>query len=81
MSGIGRLPQPPGLQDPRFEDWLNQLRTQTLSHGFAPGVGNGGTVTQATSKSTAVTLNKSCGQITLNAANLVGRGCGVVHRQ
>jgi len=29
-----------------------------------------GTVTQATSKSTAVTLNKSAGQITMNNANL-----------
>jgi len=29
-----------------------------------------GTVTQATSKSTAVTLNKSAGQITMNAASL-----------
>jgi hypothetical protein len=29
-----------------------------------------GTVTQATSKSTAVTLNKSAGRITLNAASL-----------
>lgn len=32
--------------------------------------GEGGTVTQATSKSTGVTLNKRCGQITLNAAAL-----------
>ena len=32
--------------------------------------GDGGTVTQATSKSTAVTLNKKCGQITMNAASL-----------
>ena len=32
--------------------------------------GEGGTVTQATSKSTGVTLNKKCGQITLNAASL-----------
>jgi hypothetical protein len=31
-----------------------------------------GTVTQATSKSTAVTLNKSAGQITLNNAALAG---------
>ncbi len=31
-----------------------------------------GTVTQATSKSTAVTLNKSAGQITMNAASLNG---------
>ena len=32
--------------------------------------GEGGVVTQATSKSTGVTLNKRCGQITLNAAAL-----------
>ena len=32
--------------------------------------GEGGTVTQATSKATAVTLNKKCGQITMNAASL-----------
>lgn len=32
--------------------------------------GEGGTVTQATSKSTGVTLNKKCGQITLNNAAL-----------
>lgn len=31
-----------------------------------------GTVTQATSKSTAVTLNKSAGQITMNGASLAG---------
>jgi hypothetical protein len=32
--------------------------------------GEGGTVTQATSKSTGVTLDKKCGRITLNAAAL-----------
>jgi hypothetical protein len=32
--------------------------------------GEGGTVTQATSKATAVTLNKKCGQITMNATSL-----------
>ena len=32
--------------------------------------GEGGTVTQATSKATAVTLNKKCGQITMNSAAL-----------
>ena len=31
-----------------------------------------GTVTQATDKSTGVTLNKSCGQITMNGAALAG---------
>ena len=32
--------------------------------------GEGGAVTQATSKSTGVTLDKKCGQITMNAAAL-----------
>jgi hypothetical protein len=32
--------------------------------------GEGGTVTQATSKATAVTLNKKCGQITMHDASL-----------
>ena len=32
--------------------------------------GEGGTVTQATSKATAVTLSKKCGEITMNAASL-----------
>lgn len=36
--------------------------------GYTTGVG--GTVTQATSKSTAVTLNKLCGQITTSNASL-----------
>lgn len=38
------------------------------------GTGAGGTVTQATSKSTAVTLNKPCGQITMNNAALAAGG-------
>jgi hypothetical protein len=33
-------------------------------------VGDGGTVAQSTSKSTAVTLNKRCGQVTMNGAAL-----------
>jgi hypothetical protein len=41
------------------------------------GAGSGGTVTQATSKSTAVTLNKPTGQITMNAAALAA-GASVV---
>ena len=32
--------------------------------------GQGGTVTQATSKTTTVVLNKKCGRITMNAAQL-----------
>lgn len=38
--------------------------------GLGYGTGAGGTVTQATSKSTAVTLNKPCGQITMHNAAL-----------
>ncbi len=38
--------------------------------GLGYGTGAGGAVTQATSKSTPVTLNKVCGQITMNAATL-----------
>lgn len=45
-----------------------------FSSGATDGVGYqtgaGGTVTQATSKATGVSLNKVCGQITLNAAAL-----------
>lgn len=37
---------------------------------FGYGTGAGGTVTQATSKSTGVTLNTRCGQITMNGALL-----------
>ena len=39
-------------------------------NGIGYGAGSGGTVTQATSKSTTVTLNKPCGAITLSSANL-----------
>jgi hypothetical protein len=38
---------------------------------FGYGAGAGGTVTQATNKSTGVTLNTRCGQVTMNNANLV----------
>jgi len=46
----------------------NQVITSTGKHGYATG--SGGTVTQATSKATAVTLSKSTGQITLDGAAL-----------
>ena len=44
----------------------NVLATTTLGYT----TGSGGTVTQASNKSTAVTLNKATGQITLNGAAL-----------
>ena len=43
----------------------------TAGVGYATGAG--GTVTQATSKTTGVTINKVCGQITMNNA-LLGAG-------
>lgn len=39
--------------------------------GIGYTTGAGGTVTQATSKSTGVTLNKTCGEITMNNASLM----------
>jgi hypothetical protein len=41
-----------------------------FTNPFGYGTGAGGTVTQATNKSTGVTLNTRCGQITLNNAVL-----------
>jgi hypothetical protein len=45
-----------------------QLLDQSSGIGYTPGVG--GTVTQDTSKSTPVTLNKLCGRITLHNESL-----------
>ena len=42
----------------------------TSPNGLGYGTGAGGTVTQATSKATTVTLNKPSGRITMNAASL-----------
>jgi hypothetical protein len=46
----------------------------TVGAGYTTGAG--GTVTQATNKSTGVTLNQACGQITMNGAQL-NRNTGV----
>ena len=46
----------------------NQVISGTGKQGYATG--SGGVVTQGTSKATAVTLSKSTGQITLDAASL-----------
>ena len=47
-----------------------EFTTCYASQEIGYALGAQGSVTQATSKSTGVTLNKSCGQITMNAANL-----------
>ncbi len=46
------------------------ILSTSATSGIGYGVGAGGTVTQTTSKSTAVTLNKRCGTITMDAENL-----------
>lgn len=48
----------------------NLARVVDADGGIGYQTGRGGTVTQATSKSTAVTLNKLAGRITLNGAAL-----------
>lgn len=48
----------------------NLARVVDGNGGIGYQAGRGGTVTQATSKSTAVTLNKLAGRITLNGAAL-----------
>lgn len=52
----------------RIDTSGNVLVTNAAGLGY--GAGAGGTVTQATSKTTAVTINKPCGQITTNNAAL-----------
>ena len=51
-------------------DLANGALIENAPVGIGYGAGAGGTVAQATSKSTAVTLNKPTGQITMNAASL-----------
>jgi len=53
---------------------LGSLLLTSGTGGLGYGTGSGGTVTQVTSKSTAVTLNKPSGQIVMNNASLVASG-------
>lgn len=48
----------------------SSIKSTSTSGGIGYGTGAGGTVTQATSKSTGVTLDKVCGEITMNNATL-----------
>lgn len=57
---------------PQMDSSANFLVTSGGGIGY--GTGSGGTVTQTTSKGTAVTLNKPTGQITMNAASLAAGG-------
>jgi len=46
------------------------IKSKSATAGIGYATGAGGTVTQTTSKSTGVTLNKVCGEITMNNAAL-----------
>ena len=46
--------------------FFSSLRSALSSVGIGYRTGAGGTVTQATNKQTGVTLNRPCGQITMN---------------
>jgi hypothetical protein len=61
------------------DDVLFGTLTVDESFGYGTTSGVGGTVTQLTSKSTGVTLNKICGQITTHNASL-GSGDSVAFR-
>jgi hypothetical protein len=58
-----------GSERVRIDTSGNVLVTSPAGLGY--GTGSGGTVTQATNKGTAVTLNKPTGQITMNNAALL----------
>jgi hypothetical protein len=48
------------------------IKSTSATAGVGYATGAGGTVTQATSRTTGVTLNKICGQITLVAGTIAG---------
>ena len=48
----------------------SSVKSTSATAGVGYGTGAGGAVTQATNKTTGVTLNKVCGQITMNGAAL-----------
>jgi hypothetical protein len=58
-----------GFERARIYTSGNVLVTNPAGLGY--GTGSGGTVTQATNKATAVTLNKPTGQITMNNAAML----------
>ena len=55
---------------PNMQMYLTQTGDLAVAGSLGYGTGAGGAVTQATSKSTGVTLSTICGAITMNAASL-----------
>jgi hypothetical protein len=71
-QGIQGIQGPQGIQGATGPAGADGVRTATTSFGYSTGAG--GTVTQATSKATAVTLNKLTGEVTMNSAALAAAG-------
>lgn len=65
MVGLGNVNNTSDASKP-----VSTATQAALDNKAGYGTGFGGTVTQVTNKATAVTLNKLCGQITMNAAAL-----------
>lgn len=72
MGGVsdGRISVAPAGTAGASVSFLPAIVIDQNSGAFGYGTGVAGTVTQLTSKSTTVTLNKPTGRITLNASNL-----------
>lgn len=65
------LNSPPAVDSAGWRDWMFRFYKQVVAPGsIGYQAGTGGTITQITSKATAVTLNTICGAITLNNAAL-----------
>jgi len=75
-STVSGIKQDGTTQRVRKGDDSGPAALTAASIGIETGVSAGGTVTQASSKSTGVTLNKIAGQITMNNASL-GAGAEV----
>lgn len=70
-SVAGILTGTSGNKIPYLDGANTWSASQTINSGtWGYSTGAGGTVTQATNKSTGVTLSKSCGAITMNNASL-----------
>jgi hypothetical protein len=65
-----------GATDAMIIDSNGNVAVTSGTGSWGYGTGAGGTVTQATNKGTAVTINKPTGSITLNAASLAS-GAGI----
>lgn len=67
-SIVGNIKGATGQTGQQGNPGVDGVRTATTAFGYSTGAG--GTVTQGTNKSTAVTLNKLCGTITMHNAAL-----------